>query len=130
MLYITDFYLLYIIAFTGAILGFTHGQIMISLVLLIYSIAGLIIYLRTGNIRKSLNLFHKGKFKWAAILLMFTFPGLLSPENKAYYKFLKGVVMLGTDNKYALSLIRQALNTGLLREQDRQVAMKILFGQK
>ncbi len=129
MLYITDFYLLYLIAFVASILGFVHGQVMISVVLLIYSIAGLIIYLRTGNIRKSLNLFHKGKFKLAAILLMLTFPGLLSAQNKAYYKFLKGMVLLGTDNKHALSLIRQALNTGLLREQDRQVAMKILFGE-
>ena len=130
MLYITDFYLLYILAFIAAVLGFVRGQVMVSVMLLIYSLAGLIIYLRTGNIRKSLNLFYKGKFKLAAILLMFTFPWLLSPQNKAYYKFLKGMVMLGTDNEYALGLIRQALNTGLLREQDRQVAMKILFGEE
>jgi len=129
MLYLSDFYLLYLLAFVGALIGYSKNYFEISSVLLIYSIAGLIIYLRNGNIRKSLKHLKQGNFRFAGILLLLTLPYFLSHRNKAYYLFIKGLILLGTDNKVALNLIRQALNSGFLEQNDRDLAMKILFGK-
>ena len=129
MLYITDFYLLYLLGAIASFLSFTRGQIMLGVTMAIYAIAGFIIYLRTGNIRKARKLFHKGKFNLAAIMLMLTFPHLLSDENKASYLFLKGMILLGIDNKSGFDLIQQALDSGNLPEPDRTLAQKILFGK-
>lgn len=128
MLYLSDFYLLYILAFFAAIGAILTGQAPVGIALLIYVIFGIFFYLRYGTVRRSLEALRKGKIDRANRIIRQTkITKYLDPLWKAYYYFICGIIAFHNsqmDKAYAC-LIR-ATNTPYLRKEEYNIAMNIL----
>ncbi len=127
MLYISDFYILYMIAFFGAILAFIKGELPVGTILLIYSLAGIWVYLKTGTIRKALVALRKGNIQQAKRRISYVkFPQYLNAREKAYFHLIKGLIAYH-ENQFAEAFkhLDIALRSGFLSREERQLAQNI-----
>jgi len=128
MLYVGRFYILYILAFVAAILAFIKGELPVGLVLLIYSLAGVWVYLKYGTVYHALNALRKGKINKAKRWISLTKSvKTLESEPKTYYYYINGVVAYH-ENQWAKAhkYLTIALQRGDLTATERQLALNIV----
>ncbi len=93
MLYLSDFYALYLIALLGSIIAFIKKEFFWGTILLIYFLGGVIFFLRYGTINKAIKAFNKGKISRVQKLInVIPTDRYMTDETKAYYYFLKGII--------------------------------------
>ncbi len=128
MLYIGDFYILYFLAFTGAVLALLKKQYPLSAVLFVYAFAGIFYYLKFGTVRKAYAAYGKGKIRRAERLLALTkYPEKLDDLYKSKYYLLKGLIAYHrNDFASAYKHLIRALNLGHLTLEERQLADRIV----
>ncbi len=128
MLYLSDFYLLYILALLAAIGAFLTGQALVGIALLVYVIFGIFFYLRYGTIRRALEAFRKGKIQKAERIIKQTrIIKYLDPLWKAYYYFICGIIAFHKNQMdKAYSCLIRATNTPYLQKDEYNLAINII----
>ncbi len=128
MLYISDFYILYVLAFFGAIAGFLTGNWPVGSILLIYSLFGVYYYLRFGTVRKATEALRSGKIEKAERLLKRTkYPDYLDDMWKGHYFLVSGIINFHKNNfAQAYSDLTKAVNSPFLTKDEQQLAENIL----